>query len=80
MKSDLPPKIQERLRQRGSNSNKTSSIYQGSSDGKEATCSTGALGLILGSGRSPGEGNGYPLHYYTKVILKGKEKHEQAGE
>ena len=63
MESDLPPKIQERLRQRGSNSNKTSSIYQGSSDGKEATCSTGALGLILGSGRSPGEGNGYPLQY-----------------
>ena len=23
----------------------------------------GDPGLILGSGRSPGEGNGYPLHY-----------------
>ena len=65
MESDLPPKIQgkERLRQRGSNSNKTSSVYQGSSDGKESTCSTGHLGFILGLGRSPGEGNGYPLQY-----------------
>ena len=24
----------------------------------------GDVGLILGSGRSPGEGNGNPLHYY----------------
>ena len=32
-------------------------------DSKESSCSTGDLGLILGSGRSPGEGNGYSLHY-----------------
>jgi len=33
------------------------------SDDKESVCSAGDLGLILGSGRSPGEGNGYPLQY-----------------
>ena len=27
------------------------------SDSKESTCNSRALGLILGSGRSPGEGN-----------------------
>ena len=37
--------------------------FPGGSDGKEAACSAGDPGLILGSGRSPGEGNGYPLHY-----------------
>ena len=31
------------------------------SDDKESGCSAGDLGSILGSGRSPGEGNGYPL-------------------
>jgi len=30
---------------------------------KEPTCSTGVLGLIPGSGRSPAEGNGNPLHF-----------------
>ena len=30
-------------------------------DGKESTCNAGALGLILGLGRSPGEGNGNSL-------------------
>ena len=33
------------------------------SDGKESTCSVGDLGLIHGSGRSPGEGNDNPLQY-----------------
>ena len=33
------------------------------SDGKESSCKAGDLGLILGSGRSPGEGNGNPLQY-----------------
>ena len=33
------------------------------SDGKESACSAGDLGSIPGSGRVPGEGNGYPLHY-----------------
>ena len=29
--------------------------------GKESACNAGDPGLIPGSGRSPGEGNGYPL-------------------
>ena len=33
------------------------------SDGKESPCNAGDLGLIPRSGRSPGEGNGYPLQY-----------------
>ena len=33
------------------------------SAGKESGCSEGDLGSIPGSGRSPGEGKGYPLHY-----------------
>ena len=33
------------------------------SDGKESACNAGDLGLTPGSGRSPGEGNGYPLQY-----------------
>jgi len=31
--------------------------------GKESACNAGVLGLIPGSGRSPGEGNGNPLQY-----------------
>ena len=31
--------------------------------GKESACNTGDLGLIPGSGRSPGEGNGNPFQY-----------------
>ena len=32
-----------------------------SAEGKESACSAGDPGLIPGSGRSPGEGNGNPL-------------------
>ena len=35
--------------------------FPGGSDGKESACNSGDPGLILGLGRSPGEGNGYPL-------------------
>ena len=35
----------------------------GGSDGKESDPSTGDPGSIPGSGRTPGEGNGYPLQY-----------------
>ena len=35
--------------------------FPGGSDGKESAYSAGGLGSIPGSGRSPGEGNGYPL-------------------
>ena len=34
------------------------------SEVKASACNVGDLGLILGSGRSPGEGNGNPLQYY----------------
>jgi len=37
-------------------------IYGGSDD-KESACSVGDPGSIPGSGRSPGEWNGYPLQY-----------------
>ena len=37
--------------------------FPGGSDSKESTCNAGDLGSIHGSGRSPGEGNGYPLQY-----------------
>ena len=30
---------------------------------KESACNVGDLGSIPGSGRSPGEGKGYPLQY-----------------
>ena len=33
------------------------------SAGKESACNSGDLGLILGLGRSSGEGKGYPLQY-----------------
>ena len=33
------------------------------SAGKESTCNVGDLGLTPGLGKSPGEGNGYPLRY-----------------
>ena len=36
----------------------------GSLDGKQSTCNAGDLGLIPGSGRSPGEGNDNPLQYF----------------
>ena len=35
--------------------------FPGGSDGKESTCNAGDSGSIPGSGRFPGEGNGYPL-------------------
>ena len=35
----------------------------GGSDGKASACNAGDPGLIPGSGRSPGEGNGNPLQY-----------------
>ena len=37
--------------------------FPGGSDGKESACNTGDPGSIPGSGRSPIEGNGYPLQY-----------------
>ena len=37
--------------------------FPGGADDKESAYNTGDPGLIPGSGRSPGEGNGNPLQY-----------------
>ena len=37
--------------------------FPGGSEGKASACDAGDPGSILGSGRSPGEGNGNPLQY-----------------
>ena len=37
--------------------------FPGSSAGKESACKAGDLGSTPGLGRSPGEGNSYPLQY-----------------
>ena len=37
--------------------------FSGGSEGKASACNAGDQGLIPGSGRSPGEGNGNPLQY-----------------
>ena len=37
--------------------------FPGGSEGKASACNAGDPGLIPGSGRSPGEGNGNPLQY-----------------
>ena len=41
-------------------------------DGKESACNAGDLGSILGSGRSPGEGNGNPLQHPCLENLHGQ--------
>ena len=42
---------------------KSEFCFPGSSAGKEAACNEGDPNLIPGLGRSPGEGNNYPLQY-----------------
>ena len=37
----------------------TKEVFPGGSNGKESACNVGDLGLILGSGRSPGEHSNY---------------------
>ena len=37
--------------------------FPGGTDGEESACYVGDLGLIPGSGRSPGEGNDNALQY-----------------
>ena len=53
--------------------------YPGGSDGKATACNAGDPGLIPGSGRSPGEGNGNPLREVHQLFIqcfnKEKEKH-----
>ena len=43
--------------------------FPGGSDGKESACNVGDPGSIPGLGRSPGEGNGYPLQYSCQRTL-----------
>ena len=40
-----------------------SKVFPGGSDGKESSCNAGDLGLIPGSGRSPGEGNNHQFQH-----------------
>ena len=47
--------------------------FAGGSDGKESACNAGDLGLIPGFGRSPGEGNGYPLQYFSSFLTVTQE-------
>ena len=49
------------------------SHFPGGSDSKESACSAGDLRLIPVSGRSPGEGNGYPLQYCYLGEFHGQE-------
>ena len=44
-------------------------IQSSSSIGKESACNAGDTGLIPGSGRSPGEGIGYPGQYSWVCLL-----------
>ena len=37
--------------------------FPGGSVGEESACNSGEQGSVSGWGRSPGEGNGYPLQY-----------------
>jgi len=41
------------------------------SDDKESACNAEDLGSITGLGRSPGEGNGYPLQYSWTSMDRG---------
>ena len=42
-------------------------------DGKEFACNSGHLGSIPELGRSPGEGNGNPIHYSCLVNHHGQK-------
>ena len=44
-------------------------VFPGSSVGKESACSAGDPSSIPGSGRSAGEGLGYPLQYYWASLV-----------
>ena len=41
--------------------------FSGGSEDKESACNAGDVGSVPGLGRSPGEGNGNPLHYSWKM-------------
>ena len=43
--------------------------FPSSSAGKESTCNAGDPSMIPGSGRSTGEGIGYPLQYSWRFLV-----------
>ena len=47
--------------------------FPGGLDSKESACNAGDPGSTPGSGRSPGEGNGYPLSILAWRILRTEE-------
>ena len=47
------------------------SLLIGGSEVKVSACNAGDPGLIPGSGRSPGEGNGNPLQYCLENPMEG---------
>ena len=49
--------------------------FPGSSVGKESACNAGDPGSIPGSGRSPGEGTGYPLQHAWALLVVQLVKH-----
>ena len=48
--------------------------FPGSSAGKDSACNAGDPASIPGSGRSPGEGIGYPLQYSWASLVAQLEK------
>ena len=50
-----------------------SRVFPGNSASKESACNAGDLGSIPWLGRSPGEGNGYPLQYSCLEIPMDRE-------
>ena len=49
--------------------------FPGGSAGKESACNAENTNSIPGSGRSPGEGIGYPLHYSQGSLEEGMAIH-----
>ena len=43
--------------------------FPGGSEGKESACNAGDPGSIPGSGKSPGERNGNPLHSCLEISM-----------
>ena len=58
-----PGMLQSMGSQRAGHNLGTEYDFPGGSDGKASVYNAGDLGLIPGSGRSAGEGNGNPLKY-----------------
>ena len=52
--------------------------FPDSSVGKESACNAGDSGLIPGSGRSAGEGIGYPLQYSWASLVDQLVKNQPA--